>query len=162
MQDADSGCVGQRFVAAALLLLRLEIGIDLRGLFLGMVYRTSRLGANLPQFAFVDAVRNDGLGRVLACLELRPLRFLRRVGLLLADFDVLVARDDLLTFRLLIVCGADLDKLWLRGNLCLYVCVQFRRVAIWIGALCGIWANCKSFLLALRRRDNRVWIEPCR
>jgi ParB family transcriptional regulator, chromosome partitioning protein len=29
-------------------------------------------------------------------------------------------------------------------------------------SLCGIWANCKSFLLALRRRDNRVRIESCR
>jgi hypothetical protein len=25
-----------------------------------------------------------------------------------------------------------------------------------IEALCGIWANCKSFLLALRRRADRV------
>jgi hypothetical protein len=40
--------------------------------------------------------------------------------------------------------------------------VQFGGVATRVGALCGIWANCKSFLLALRRRDNRVTIEPCR
>lgn len=86
-----------------------------------MVYRAGWLGANLPQFAFVDAVRNDGLGRVLACLELRPLRFLRRVGLLLADFNVLVARDGFFAFRLLFVCRADLNKLRLRGDLGLYV-----------------------------------------
>jgi hypothetical protein len=30
--------------------------------------------------------------------------------------------------------------------------IDLRVVAVWIGALCGIWANCKSFLLALRRR----------
>jgi len=28
--------------------------------------------------------------------------------------------------------------------------------ALWIGALCGIWANCKSILLARRRRADRV------
>jgi hypothetical protein len=117
---------------------------------------------NLSQFALVDAVRNDGLGGVIARLELRPLCFLRRVGLPLPDFDVLVARDGLLPFGLLLVCRADLDKLRLGGNLGFYVRVQFGCIAIRVGELCGIWANCKSFLLALRRRDNRVRIEPCR
>ena len=78
-------------------------------LFLGMVYRAGWLGANLPQFALVDAVRHDGFGGVLARLEFRPLRFLRCVGLLLPDFDVLVARDGLFAFGLLLVCRADLD-----------------------------------------------------
>jgi hypothetical protein len=56
-----------------------------------MVNWASRLGANLAKFAFVDTVRNDGLGGVFARLELRPFRFLRRVGLTLPNFDVLVA-----------------------------------------------------------------------
>ena len=106
-----------------------------------MMYRAGRLGANLPKFAFLDAVRHDGLGGVLARFELRPLRFLRRVGFLLSDFDVLVARDGLLAFRLLLVCGADLDKLGFGGDLCLYVCVQFGRVAVRIGASVGIPAD---------------------
>jgi hypothetical protein len=33
---------------------------------------------------------------------------------------------------------------------------DLRGVAFRIGALCGIWANCKSFLLARRRRVDRV------
>jgi hypothetical protein len=33
---------------------------------------------------------------------------------------------------------------------------EFCLIAAGIGALCGIWANCKSFLLALRRRADRV------
>jgi hypothetical protein len=121
-----------------------------------MVHRAGWLGANLPQFALVDAVRNDSLGGVLTRLELRPFRLLRGVGLLLPDFDILVARDCLLAIRLLLVCSADLDKLRLCGDLGLDVRFQFGGVAIWIGALCGIWANCKSFLLARRRRVDRV------
>jgi hypothetical protein len=34
--------------------------------------------------------------------------------------------------------------------------IDLRLIADGIGALCGIWANCKSFLLALRRRAARV------
>jgi type IV secretory pathway TraG/TraD family ATPase VirD4 len=49
------------------------------------------LGADLPYFALVEAIRDDGLGGVLARLELRPLRLLRGVGLLRPDLDVLVA-----------------------------------------------------------------------
>ena len=139
-----------------LLLFRFEAGIRLRGLLLGMVNWASRLGADLAKFALVDAVRNDGLGGVLARLELRPFRLLRRVGLLVPDFYVLAARDGLLAFRLLLVCRADLDKLRLGGDLGLNVCVQLGGVAIRVGTLCGIWANCKSFLLAPRRRAARV------
>jgi hypothetical protein len=106
-----------------------------------MVYRAGRLGANLPQFALVDAIGNDGLGGVLARLEFRPLRFLRCVGLLLPDFDVLVARDRLLAFRLLLVCRADLDKLRLGRNLGLYVRVQFGGIAIRVGASIRIPAH---------------------
>jgi hypothetical protein len=109
-----------------------------------MVHRASRLGANLAQFAFVDAVGNDCLGGVLARLEFRPLCFFRRVGLLLPDLDVFVARDSFLSLRLLLVCRADQNKLRLGG------------VAIRVCALCGIWANSKSFLLAPGSRADRV------
>ena len=104
----------------------------------------------------VDAVRHDGLGGVLARLELRPLRLLRRVGLLLPDFDVLVSGDGLLALWLLLVGGADLDKLRLGGDLGLFMGVQLGSVAIGICTLCGIWANCKSSLPASRRRAARV------
>jgi hypothetical protein len=86
-----------------------------------MVYRARWLGANLPQFTLVDAVQYDGLGGVLAGLEFRPLCLLGRVGLLLPNLDVLVARDGLFALWLLLVCRADLDKLWLGGNLRLYM-----------------------------------------
>jgi hypothetical protein len=35
-------------------LLRFEFGINLHWLLLGVMHWTIRLGANLPQFAFVD------------------------------------------------------------------------------------------------------------
>jgi hypothetical protein len=75
-----------------------------------MVYRTSRLGANFAQFALIDAVGNDCFGGVLARLELRPFCFLRCVGFFFPDFDVLIARNRLLTFRLLLVGRADLGR----------------------------------------------------
>lgn len=115
---------------------------------LGVVHRTGRLGANLAQLAFVDAVGNDRLRGVLARLEFRPLCFFRRVGLLLPDLDVLVARDALLAFRLLLVCRADLNKLRLGGDLRLYVRVQLGGVAIRVRASVGISADiCKEQLV---------------
>jgi hypothetical protein len=44
----------------------------------------------------------------------------------------------------------------LAATLALYVRVQLGGVAIRVGALSGIWANRKSFLLAPRRRAERV------
>ena len=97
------------------------------------MHRAIRLGANLPQFPLVDAIRNNGLGGVLAGFELRPLCLLRGVGLLLPNLDVLVARDGLLALRMLLVRRTDLDKLWLCRDLLLYVRLQLRGVAVWVG-----------------------------
>ena len=156
LQDAHSGGVRQCLFAAALVLLRFEVGIGLRWLLLRMMHRAIRLGANPPQFSLVDAVRDDGIGGILARFELRPLRLLRGVGLVRPDLDVLAAGNDLAAFLLLAVGRADLDKFWLGRDLLLNVRLQLCRIAGRIGALCGIWANCKSFLLALRRRADRV------
>jgi hypothetical protein len=145
-------------LAAALLLLGFEAGIGLRRLLFRMVNRAVWLGANLPQLALVDTVRHNGFGRVLARFELRPLRLLRRIRLLLPDFDVLVARDCLFTLGLLLVCRADLDKLRFRGDLGFYMRIQLGTIAIRVGALCGIWANRKSFLLAPRRHSDQSWL----
>jgi hypothetical protein len=51
----------------------------------------NRLGANLAYFSLTQPIRNDGLGGVLARIELRPLRLLRGVGFLRPDLDVLIA-----------------------------------------------------------------------
>jgi hypothetical protein len=96
-----------------------------------------------------------GANGVLAGIVLRPLRFLRGVGLLLPDFDIRFARDGLFVFWLLFVCCADLNKFRLGGDLLVYVRIQLGGVASRVGALCGIWANCKSFLLAPRRHANQ-------
>jgi hypothetical protein len=60
-------------LAAALFLLGFEAVIGLRCLLFRIVNLAIRLGTNLPQFAFVDPVLQDGFGGVLACFELRPL-----------------------------------------------------------------------------------------
>jgi hypothetical protein len=83
--------------------------------------------------AFVDC-----LGGVSARFELRPFCFLRGVGLVRPDLDVLAAGNNLAAFRLLAVGRADLHKLRVRGDLLLNVRLQLRGVAGWIGASIGI------------------------
>jgi hypothetical protein len=78
--------------------------------------------------ANVASFGDDGLGSELAHLELGPLRVVFRFRLVVPNRRVLVARQYRAAFFLSTVGGA----------------------------LCGIWANCKSFLLALRRRAHRV------
>ena len=114
------------------------------------------LGANLPQFSLTQTIRNDGLGGVLARLEVRPFCLLRGVGLLRPDLDVLAASDDLAAFLLLSVGRADLYKFRLRGNLLLDVRFNLGRIAIWVGTLCGIRATGKYFPLARHCRAYRV------
>ena len=57
---------------------------------------------------------------------------------------------------LLAIGGADLDELRLRCDLLGNVSGNLGLIAAWVGALCGIWANSKSFLLAPGRRADRV------
>ncbi len=71
-ENADNA--DECLLAAAFLLLGFEVGVGLGRLLFGMVNLAGWLGANLPQFALVDAVRHDGLSGVFARLELRPLR----------------------------------------------------------------------------------------
>ena len=141
MQDAHSGGVGQCLFPGAFVLLRFEVGIGLRWMLLGVMHRAIRFGANLPQFALVDAVRDDCFGDVPARFELRPLRLLRCVGLVRPDFDVLAAGNNLAAILLHAVGRADLDKLRLGCNLFLNVRLQLRGVAGWIGASVRISAH---------------------
>jgi hypothetical protein len=55
--------------------------------------------------------------------------------------------------------GLDLQQLRTRGNFAVDMRRDLDVVAISIKALCGIWANRKSFLLATRRRADRVMPE---
>jgi hypothetical protein len=55
-------------------------------------------------------------------------------------------------FLLLSMKRADLDELGLGCNRRGDMRVHLGLIVAWIGALCGIWANRKSFLLAPRRR----------
>jgi hypothetical protein len=50
----------------------------------------------------------------------------------------------------------DLNQFRLRGNLALDMNRELDVIAIGVHALCGIWANSKSFLLAPGRRADRV------
>jgi len=121
LQYAHSGGVRQCLFLAALVLLRFEAGIGLRGLLLGVMNRAIRFGANPPHFALVNAFGDDGFGDELARLELRLLRFLRGVRLVRANLDVLAAGDDLAAILRLAVGSADLHYLRLGCNLLLYV-----------------------------------------
>lgn len=82
-------------------------------------------------------------------------------GFFFPDFYVLVPRNRLFAFQLLLVGCADLDKLKLGGDLGLYASLQLRGIAIRVGMLCGIWAIGKCFpwgppLPRSPRGDRRV------
>jgi hypothetical protein len=49
-----------------------------------------------------------------------------------------------------------LHELGLGRNGLRHMSIDLALIAGGVGALCGIWANSKSFLLALRRRADRV------
>jgi hypothetical protein len=109
LEDTHSGSVRQCLFSAAFVLLRFEAGIGLGWLLVGMVDWAIGLSTNLPHFALLQAVGNDGLLGELARLELRPFRLFWRIGFVLPNLNVLVAGDDLAALCLSTVGGADLD-----------------------------------------------------
>ena len=121
-----------------------------------MVNEAIGIGADLAEFSLLAALGDDGICGVLARLVLRPLGFFGGVRPFWPNLYVLVARNGCAVFRLLPVSGADLHELGFRCDGGLYVRLNLRGVTGGVGALCGIWENCKSFLLALRRRSDRV------
>ena len=121
-------------------------------LLLRMVHRAGRIGADLVNGADIATLGDDGVRRELANLELGSFGLFLRFWFLVADRGVLVSRQDLAAFLLLAVSRTDLHELRLYGDLLGDVCANLRLIATRVGALCGIWANCKSFLLAPRRR----------
>ena len=102
--------------------------------FFGMMHRAGWLGANLSQFALVDAVRHDGFCGVFAGFELRAHRLFFGRGLLWPDFGVLVARQRRAAFLLLAVGRADLHELGFRRNGLGNMGIDLRVVAVWVGA----------------------------
>jgi hypothetical protein len=78
--------------------------------------------------------------RVVGCVEFAVSVFLQRAGTLL--------------FRAA-PRGLKLHKLRPCGKLPVDVCGRLHLVAGRVKALCGIWANCKSFLLVPRRHAGR-------
>ena len=116
----------------------------------------SRIGAYLMDSANVAAFGDDGLRSELAHLELRPLGVLLRFRPVVPNRRVFVTRQDLTTVLLCAVGRADLYQFRLGSDGFGNVRVQLRLIAGWVGALCGIWASCKSFLLAPPRRAGRL------
>jgi hypothetical protein len=110
------------------------------------------IGADLVEGANVRAFSDDGVGGELAHLELGTFGVVFRLRLVVPNRGVLVPWEYRATFFLSTVGRADLHQLGFRGDGLCDVSRDFRLIAVRIGALCGIWANCKSFLLAPRRR----------
>ena len=157
-EGADASSVGNRNLPTLPLLPRLRLGVilDLLRTRLRVMHWAGWLRAYLTNLAFVDAFRDNGFGRKLARLELRADRLFFVGGLLGTDFDILVAGNGGTPILVLSIRRADLDQLRLRGDGLPDVHLQLDGVAFRIGALCGIWANSKSFLLAPGRRADRV------
>jgi hypothetical protein len=120
----------------------------------------SGIGADLMNGANLAALCDDGFRHGLASLEFWTPRFFLRLRFVVANGNVLVAGQNLAAFLRLAIGGADLNKVWFRSDLCGCMSFDLGLIAAWVGALCGIWANCKSFLLAPRRRASSVVTVP--
>ena len=112
-QDAQPGGLGLRLLPALFFLRGLYRGIGVRPplLLLRVMHGAIGIGAHLADFALVRAVRNDGLGGVLACLVFRRVLLVFVLRLLLPDFDILVARHNRAAFGGFAVGGRDLYQL---------------------------------------------------
>ena len=90
-KDAQAYSVGNRLLAALLLLLGFDALVSGWPLLLRAVDRAFGVSADFPNLAFLCAFGDDGLGHGFAGLVLRPIPVLLRVGVLRLDLDVLVA-----------------------------------------------------------------------
>jgi hypothetical protein len=151
--------LANRNLPALPLLLRLRLGVisDLLRTRLGVMHRAGWLGVYLPQFTLVDAFGHDSFGGVPARLELRSRGLFFGGGLVGPDFDLLVAGQRRAPFCLLPVGRTDLHEVGFRGDGLGDVRFHLGLIAARRSTLCGIWATCKSFLLAPRPlRANRM------
>jgi len=93
------------------------------------MHRAICLSANLSEFALFAAFGDNGLGGVLARLELRAVGLLFRLGLLLPDFDILISRNGSTAVLLLTIRRADLYQLRSRCDGLPDMRVQLRGIA---------------------------------
>ena len=94
-KDAQAYGVGNRLLAALLLLLGILLGIDalISGwpLLLRAVDGAFGVSADFPNLTFFCTLGDNGLGHRFASLILRPIPLLLRVRVLRLDLDVLIA-----------------------------------------------------------------------
>jgi hypothetical protein len=76
-------------------------------------------------------------------------------GFLWPDFGVLVARQGSTSLLLLTIGRTDLHEFRFRSDGLRDMGIDLALIAGRVGALCGIWANRKSFLLAPRRHASQ-------
>ena len=103
-----------------------------------------------------------GGGYGFAGLILRPILLLFCLRVLLLDFDVLVAGKRGAGLVRRAIRRGNLYQLGFRRDRLRDMAVKLRLVASRVGALCGIWANRKSFLLAPRRHASQSGRYPVR
>jgi len=121
-----------------------------------MVHGAFGVCADAAEFALLAAFSDDCLGGEFARFVLRPIPLLLIAWFVVANLNVLVAGNCGAALLLRSVRCADLYQLRFGCYGLADVRFDLRGIAFRIGALCGIWANCKSFLLARRRRVDRV------
>src|SRR6185437_7977788 len=134
-QYAQPGGLGQRLLAATLLLLGFKCGIGLRVLPpFRVMHRAFGIGAYFAHFAFLAALGDDSLGHVLARLKLRRILLIFVFWLVLPDFNVLVAGNDRAAVLRGSVSCADLYQFGFGRDALLHECVQLGLIAFRVGA----------------------------
>ena len=115
------------------------------------MHRTIWIGAHLADFALVRSVRNDSLGGVLACLVFRRVLLVFVLGLILPDFDILVARNNRAAFGWFAVGGRDLYQLR-------FGCYGFLDVRIQLGRIAG---RVRAGVRVFADTGKEQLVEPC-
>jgi hypothetical protein len=99
-EDAETGSVGDGLLLALLLMFGLLLIFVAAGLLLGMMDRAGCVRADLVDAANVAPLGDDGIGGELAHFELRPLRLILRLWLMVTNGGVLVAWESRAAFFL--------------------------------------------------------------
>ena len=121
-----------------------------------MMYPARRIGADLNQFSSPSTVHDHRFGHLLAWLLLWGNLGTCPVGFGLLDFKLHVTVLSQWSAFSGIPSGRNLHQLGFGFERMRHMRIDFGPETLWVSTLCGIWANCKSFLLALRRRADRV------
>jgi hypothetical protein len=120
------------------------------------VNTTGRVGAYFDQLASLSAIGDNCLSHLVARLLNRWNLSASAIRFCFLDIQLHISTSPQGSTLTRVPRGRNLHKLRLAFQRLRHVRVDLGAKALRVSALCGIWANCKSILLARSRRADRV------